>query len=73
MSIDGALACLDTFCLALGVIASTHKTDFWLTGLDTPQARSLLLGLILRIGHCMVFRDSLWSWVIAGHHVRFVL
>lgn len=48
VSVDGALACLDTFCSASGDIVNAHKTDFWLVGLD--EIGSLLLGLIFYLG-----------------------
>jgi hypothetical protein len=34
-SVDGALTCLDTFCVASGAMVSVHKTNFWIIGLDS--------------------------------------
>jgi hypothetical protein len=35
-SVDGALACLDTFCFASSTMVSAYKTNFWFVELDSP-------------------------------------
>jgi hypothetical protein len=32
--VDEALACLDAFYFASGIVVNAHKTHFWLVGLD---------------------------------------
>jgi len=73
-SVDGALACLDTFGVASGAVVSPHQTYFWLIGLDspldwTPPAWSYIrpgvivrdLGIPFGVGLSPV---AMWDWCL---------
>lgn len=72
-SVDGALACLDTFCSASGSMVSGHKTNFWLVGLDAPsKVDQCSLYLHVPQGGCPLFRYSLWSCFVSSSFVGLV-
>ena len=36
--VNGALTCLETFCIAFGIVGNAHKIDYWIIGLDSSHA-----------------------------------
>jgi hypothetical protein len=49
-SVDGALSCLDMFCVTSGVVVSAHKIDYWILDLDSCLERIPLAWSHIRPG-----------------------